>query len=34
LSDPKESHTKAVNHIGRYLLGTHDIGIILWPDPS
>jgi histone deacetylase 1/2 len=29
LSDPKESHTKAVNHIGRYLLGTHDIGIIL-----
>jgi hypothetical protein len=33
-SDPKESHTNAVKHIGRYLLGTWDVGIILRPDPS
>jgi hypothetical protein len=33
-SDPKELHTKAVKHIGRYLLGTRDVGIILRPDPS
>jgi hypothetical protein len=28
------SHLQAVKHIGRYLLGTKDKGIIMTPDPS
>jgi hypothetical protein len=31
-SDPKKSHADAIKHIGRYLMGTRDKGIILKPD--
>jgi histone deacetylase 1/2 len=33
-SDPKVIHSRAVKRIGRYLLGTHNKGIIIRPDPS
>jgi hypothetical protein len=33
-SDPKAVHSKAVKHIGQYLLGTKDKGMILKPDPT
>ena len=29
---PKISHAKAVKHIGKYLLSTHDQGLIMCPD--
>jgi hypothetical protein len=32
-SDPKAVHSKAVKHIGQYLLGTKDKGMILKPNP-
>ena len=33
-SDPKESHATAVKRIGRYLVGTRDKGLILYPQES
>ena len=33
-ADPRESHGKAVKHIGRYLRGTIDKGLMLTPDTS
>jgi hypothetical protein len=33
-TDSKACHSQAVKHIGRYLLGTKDQGLIMTPDPS
>ena len=32
MADPKKQHTEAVKHIGRYLFGTADKGIIATPN--
>jgi hypothetical protein len=32
MSNPKESHGHAIKHLGRYLLGTRDKGLLLNPD--
>ena len=34
MSNPKQSHAKAIKRIGRYLLGTMDKGLILKPDEN
>ena len=34
LSDPRKAHGDAVKNIGRYLLGTHDKGMVIKPDTN
>ena len=34
MSNPKRSHGQAIKRIGRYLLGTKELGLVLRPDPN